>query len=71
MVSQKVPKPVTPAPHQVRDKLQRGSVNTRIYWLPAFAGMTKTDDFCLFTSSTRIQCEICVSTHQQLVQTPQ
>ncbi len=30
----------TPAPYQVRGKLQRESSNVKTLWIPAFAGMT-------------------------------
>ncbi len=31
---------VTPAPYQVRGKLQRESSNVKSLWIPVFAGMT-------------------------------
>ena len=30
----------TPAPYQVRSKLQRESSDVKSFWIPAFAGMT-------------------------------
>jgi hypothetical protein len=46
---EEIPIPVTPVPHQVRDKLHRESIICLNHWIPASAGMTKTELLRLFT----------------------
>ena len=48
------PKAVTPVKFVLDMIGERESIRTSCYWIPAFAGMTKTGEFCLFTDSPAV-----------------